>query len=318
MEHFDEGIRDHLRLGALQELFRARADLDRARDANRGDPRLHDALDQIERELVTMRESSRSVFRRRSTDSLPDLLFFERLVLDQLGFDSYEEVLHWRPAARLLDLRDEAYVEFAELELELAEARLRAIESGELDLDWIEGGLAEPGLAVSSEPGPHSRSELEATPLKAWRNPYATPAPPTRRRRYAQLPRLEPDDISLLDLPYAPAEPEDQNPSSARAPSTRRDGYSGLPRLEPEDVRLLDLPYASDEPADPEVIDLRSTPVPEDTPDQIILDLAARPPEVILVPLGGSEGQPTDGISGLTGRHCSRWAGSCFQAMVLK
>ena len=318
MEYFDEGIRDHLRLGALQELSRARADLDRAMDASRADPRLHDALDQIERELATMRESSRSVFRRRSTDALPDLLFFERLVLDQLGFDSYEEVLHWRTAARLLDLRDEAYVEFAELELELAEARLRVIESGELDLDWIEGGLAEPGLAVSSGPGPHSRSELEATPLEAWRNPFADPAPPTRRRRYAQLPRLAPDDISLVDLPYAPDAPEAQDPFSTRAPSTRHDGYSGLPCLEPEDVCLLDLPYASDEPADPDVIDLRSPPAPEDPPDQIILDLAAQPPEVILVPLGGSEGQLTDGISGMTSRQCSRWAGSCIQAMVLK
>ena len=297
MEHPDEGIRAHLRLGALHEVVRARADLDRARAAHHADRGLHQVLEQVERELDSYRESSRSFFRRRSSDGLSELLCFERLVLEQLGFDSYQEYLVWAEAERLLGHSDDrAYEEFAELELQMAEERLDRIERGEIDLEWGGRDLT----AVTAAAPPEATSD--PVPLEPWHNPYPTVTrPPARRRRYARLPRLDMGRLSLLDLPYTDDAVDET-----------------LERADDGPVDPVPMsPASSGDPDDVIILDAEGLAEPV-----LVLDGASIPPPrravpVVLVPLGGGDDQ-TEDSSATIGRQCSRWAGSCLHAMVPK
>ena len=55
------------------------------------DPQVLIRLEQIERELTQLRQSKNALSRRRNERMVVALLLSERLVLDQLGFDSYAD-----------------------------------------------------------------------------------------------------------------------------------------------------------------------------------------------------------------------------------
>jgi hypothetical protein len=173
--HCDETVQRHLRLGAIQELSRARAAMEGAARGRRSDPELIARLEEIERELTERRPSMSPLARAQRMDAVGELLMRKRLVLDQLGFDSYEEYVGWRDASDR-DEDDFAYFEFAQLAFGLAEERLAAIERGELDLDWIQGGRRESEVPAADGPPPVGRlaggTEPNGEQLDAWRNPF--------------------------------------------------------------------------------------------------------------------------------------------------
>ena len=197
----------HRRLGAEQELARARTDLERASSSALADPEVCEHLEEIERELAAAQQSKALLFRARRRRHLLALLLSERLVLRRLGFDSYTEYLTWRDEGGALGVEDDpAYVEFALLEFEVAEQRLSAIERGEIHLDRLEGGRREltpiAWLKVQQPAGDPQLAPGEVgPPLAAWHNPFE-PGPPTHRDRPADLPQVGPDGTDATDLPY--------------------------------------------------------------------------------------------------------------------
>ena len=134
-EHGDANKRRH-RIGALQDLSRARTNLEHATGASTPDPETVTRLEEIERELAELSRTSGSRSRKRNERRVLDLLLSERLLLDQLGFATYAEYAAWcgnDVSAEQADLTDLAYLEFARMELEAAEQRLDALDHGEPD-----------------------------------------------------------------------------------------------------------------------------------------------------------------------------------------
>ena len=215
----DETLQRHLRLGAIQELSRARAAMEGAAMGRRSDPELADRLEEIERELTELRQSMSPLSRTQRMDAIGELLMRERLVLDQLGFDSYEEFLGWRDASDR-DEDDFAYFEFAQLAFGLAEERLAAIERGELDLDWIQGGRPESEVpATDRQPpvGPYAgRAEPNDEQLDAWRNPFEPCIDLTSTER----PKLRAPRVRATDLAELAAQ-HDRTPLSPWALTAR-------------------------------------------------------------------------------------------------
>ena len=100
-------------------------------------------LEQIERLLAKRRQSTRALLRRRHERTVLALLLTQRLVLEQLGFDSYadyEARMNGTTTPVVEREFDYAYVEFAQLEIDMAHERLAAIAAaedlGDLDLPY--------------------------------------------------------------------------------------------------------------------------------------------------------------------------------------
>jgi hypothetical protein len=225
MQHVDEAHLRQLRLRVQEELFQTRADVERANRSLTDDPDLDERLEEIERELAKLQGSHGLLFRGRRRREVLGLLLSERLLLDDLGFDSYADYLSEGVQAGLLDSDDgSAHAKRAPLELAEALQRLTDIENGVLDLDWLENGRREPSLFERPEVGAASAARLgdrsaaadpvssagrgagsvgASAPLVAWRNPFAVDAQrSTTTRPPSKLPRLHVDGSPPVDLPY--------------------------------------------------------------------------------------------------------------------
>ena len=146
LQYGDDTVRRrHLWIAALQELHRARGNLERAEEAGAGDQESVVRLEQIEDELAVLRSSTKTLSRRRRKRTELDLLLAERLVLEHLGFESYTDY------AKSVDQThgtssfsggesDLAYAEFAAVEVERARERLARIEDEAVDLLSLEAG----------------------------------------------------------------------------------------------------------------------------------------------------------------------------------
>jgi len=220
VEHGDAAKRRHSRIGAQQDLSRARADLEHA-GLGGPDPEIVIRLEVIEQELTVLRRQAGSRSRKRDERRLIDLLLSERLLLEQLGFATYADYTTWRDGYVRDDLTDLAYLEFARMELESAQERLDAIEAGALDPATDSSGSSgtgglEPYLVVPArevEELTPTSTEPRGAALEAW---TAEPA--------AETSITLPDDA-----------PEEATRSG--------DGAAGLPHLGTTDMDNLDLPY---------------------------------------------------------------------------
>jgi hypothetical protein len=205
MQHADESQLRQLLLRVQEELTQARADLERTNG-----PDLGDRLDEIERELTSLQGSRSLLFRGRRRRTVLGLLLSERLLLDDLGFDSYADYVGAGVEGRSPESDGgTAHAKVARVELADALQRLTDIENGVLDLDWLASGSPEPSLferpevaaVVSARRG--DRSSGAGAPLEAWRNPFAVETEPsTTTRPPSKLPRLGGDEPPPADLPY--------------------------------------------------------------------------------------------------------------------
>lgn len=209
MPYHDESQLRQLQLRVQEELAQARADLERETESSTQPSDPGERLEQIDRELTKLQRSHGLLFRSRRDQAVLSLLFSERLLLDDLGYDSYADYLSDEVEGRPLDADAAAQAELARRELASDQDRLTDIENGVLDLDWLANGCPElslvdplePGAAFS--PGPVDGSAEPGVPLEAWRNPFAIaadPAPITGRP--SGLPRLDADESRTVDLPY--------------------------------------------------------------------------------------------------------------------
>jgi hypothetical protein len=193
----DGSTRQRLRIGAEQEVGRARADLELALTGGSSDPEALTRLDGIARQLRDVRSSKGIRSQRRNRKEELGLVLSERLLLDQLGFDSFGDYAAWRAAHPHVapDQWDDdpAYAEFARFRVAMAEERLAAIDAGLLDRDA--GDDHDAAEAVDAD-----------GPLAAWINPGPREASGMR----AQLPRgiapISPEEevigVTTLELPY--------------------------------------------------------------------------------------------------------------------
>lgn len=215
----DEDVRRHLRIGAQQDLSRARAGMEHAAEPRSADPQALTRLEQIERELTELREST-GLSRKRNERTILALLLSQRLILDQLGFGSHDEYVAWSAVLAPIDDEgdDAAYLEFARLELDAAQERLAELETGALDLDVIEPAPADLGELAPYVTVPLrvdvdltlAAPDPNAAPLEAWTDPFAGrhegPSPAHEAHEAdeaaAALPHLDTSDLDDLDLPY--------------------------------------------------------------------------------------------------------------------
>jgi hypothetical protein len=210
MQYPDETRLRQVLLRVQEELTQARADLERATGTATDQPDLGERLEEIERELTRLQGSHRPLFRGRRRREVLGLLLSERLLLDDLGFDSYEDYVNDGVGARSLDSGDgAAHAKVARIELAEALQRLTDIENGVLDLNWLENGPPEPSLferpevGAASSAGRGDKSAAAGAPLEAWRNPFAAEAVrSTTTRPPSKLPRLDGDGPPPADLPY--------------------------------------------------------------------------------------------------------------------
>ena len=177
-EQGDAAKRRH-RIGALQDLSRARTNLEHATSAGTPDVETVARLEEIEQELATLSRTAGGRSRKRNERRVLDLLLSERLLLDQLGFATYAEYAQQcgsDASTELADLTDLAYLEFARMELESAERRLDALDRGELDPDVAPPRAADTGeletyLVVPARTdtlAPLAPLELPGDPLEVW------------------------------------------------------------------------------------------------------------------------------------------------------
>ena len=211
MPYHDEERLRQLQIRVQEELAQARADLERQSNSPSPGSDLGARLEQIERELTKLQRSRGLLFRGRRTREVQSLLLSERLVLDDLGYDSYAGYLDADVQARPLE-RDpgNAYAELARLELASAQARLTDIEDGVLDLDWLADGCPELSLVEPLEADWPSSVDGEAErpdddePLKAWVNPFPVAADPSPTTGLpSRLPQIDRDGSPRpVGLPY--------------------------------------------------------------------------------------------------------------------
>lgn len=179
-EQGDAAKRRH-RIGALQDLSRARTNLEHATSASTPDAATVARLEEIEQELAAASRTAGARSRKRNERRVLDLLLSERLLLDQLGFATYAELAQQYgsdASTEDADLTDLAYLEFARMELESAQRRLDALDRGELDPDVPPHRAAVTGeleayLVVPARTDPLALLELGGDPLEAW----VAPAP---------------------------------------------------------------------------------------------------------------------------------------------
>ena len=95
MEYGDAARQRHSRIGAEQDLSRARADLASA-GAGGPDPEIAIRLEVVEQELTVLRRQAGSRSRKRDERQVLALLLTERLLLEQLGFATYADYGVWR------------------------------------------------------------------------------------------------------------------------------------------------------------------------------------------------------------------------------
>jgi hypothetical protein len=197
-EPLEESVRRRLVMGAKQELSRARADLEVALEAPVPGHELTLRLDEVARDVAELHRATNVLTRNRDRRRELALLLSQRLLLDQLGFGSYEDYAAWTSANPHRDPNegddDPAYAEFAQLRLDLAEERLAAIEVGQLDLRGVG--------AFDGAP-----SGVDHDPLVAWTNPAwsragLTDHPASARAPTRTLPKANVTDLRTLDLPY--------------------------------------------------------------------------------------------------------------------
>ncbi len=208
----------HLRIGALQDLSRARTDMEQASGSGTADPEMLVRLEEIERELAELRRPTNTRSQKRNERQVLDLLLSERLLLNELGFASYADYETWlagAASAKEAEQADPAYVEFARMQLDAAQERLEAIDAGELP--------RAAGLTRPSDPG-----ELQPYLIVPER-PVATPM-------------VEPADPHAVPLEVWTAQPSTGADADADAEGEREDG-AALPHLGTTDLDGLDLPY---------------------------------------------------------------------------
>ena len=218
MQPRDEAQLRQLRLRVDEELDRARADLTRNGEAAAANARLGERLEEIERELERLQRSNALLFRGRRRRAVMGLLLSERLLLDDLGFDTFEDYVRARaegealgndarpPDAVVAGLEPDALL--TRVELASDQERLDDIERGVLDLDWLANGGRELGVGELPVPptvpvvGPQDQA---GAPLESWHNPYAETS--THRWRAGTstgLPRLDREEPPASDLPDLP------------------------------------------------------------------------------------------------------------------
>jgi hypothetical protein len=206
MQHRDEAQLRQLRIRVEEELTQARAELARGAAPSIAVARLGDRLDEIERELERLQRSKGRLFRGRRRKAELGLLLSERLLLDDLGYDSYADfALATGRTLRPDDAAGATEAALARLEHDSDQQRLADIEQGVLDLDWLANGGRE--LGVGELPAVQSEIDDELVehgpPLDAWRNPYAEgPAPGPKGGGHVALPHLDTEDLGPSDLPY--------------------------------------------------------------------------------------------------------------------
>ncbi len=197
MPDHDEIQLRHLQLRVQEELSQARAERDLTASPTTDDD-LGNRLEQIERELTKLQQSHGLLYRGRRTQAVQSLLLSERLLLDDLGYDTYDDYLAG-PSTKWPTEPDEVADREALVRLELASAqdRFTDIENGVLDLDWLANGCPDRTLVDPLEIHPaFSADEQDSSddtdaPLEAWRNPFAADAEPqvTVDRRFGSAPR---------------------------------------------------------------------------------------------------------------------------------
>jgi len=178
MQHRDEAQLHQLRTFIEEELDRARAEAERAGEPSIAEARLGDRLDEIERELDRLQSAKGLLFRGKRRRAVLGLLLSERLLLDDLGYDSYTDfALATGRTLRPDDAAGAAEAALARLGDASDPQRLADIEHGVLDLDWLANGGRELGIgelpATNPLPDGTPGAEIEAgPPLDAWHNPF--------------------------------------------------------------------------------------------------------------------------------------------------
>lgn len=220
VEYGDAARQRHSRIGAQQDLSRARTDLASAQ-AGGPDPEIAIRLEVVEQELTVLRHQAGSRSRKRNERRVLDLLLTERLLLEELGFATYADYSVWRDRKVGDDETDLAYLEFARMLVDSAQEWLDAINAGELDpaRGWSrssDSGALEPYLVVPDRTIDQlttASTEAHGARLEAWT------AEPSREATTATA-----DD-------------------SAAEPLDRADGDGTLPHLGTTDLDDLALPY---------------------------------------------------------------------------
>ncbi len=226
--------RRHLWIVALQELQRARGNLERAVEACAGDGESVARLVQIEDELAVLRSSTKTLSRRRRKRAELDLLLAERLVLEHLGFESYTDYANWvdqthGTSAGSGGESDAAYAEFAAVEVERARERLAQIEDDEVDLLSLEEGRGEPNDLTYSAPGPE---------LDPWLHPLAAELEARTSEEVVAQESKSLWDLLTTSLRGSPADPPSWAAAMDRKPASLLDVYGdhlrGRPTAVPE------------------------------------------------------------------------------------